>query len=945
MPGVAAAAVATFALSLVGGASIGVALTATALTLVVGGLQAVLAEAPEAPSLQFRRGRTVNIRQPITTRTIVYGEVRVGGTYVFAHTTDIPNAPNKYLHLVIPVAGHEIDSFQAVYMNDVQLTLASDGVDANGITRWKVTNLPYAGVVRVKQHLGGADQLADADLVSDASDKWTTAHRLRGVAYLYLRLWFNKDRFPTSIPTITAIIRGKKVFDPRSSTTAWSDNAALCLRDYLLDARLGLGADASELDAAAFIAAANVCDEAVSLAAGGTEPRYTCNGVVDTARPPVEVIGEMASAMAGFLPITGGLFTVLAGAWRAPTVSIDENDLRGPIRVVTRESRRSRFNAVKGLYASPDNNWQPSDFPAVTNSFYETVDGGVQVWGDIDLPFTTSASMAQRIAKIHLEAHRQEIVVHMPCKLTVLGLRAGDVVQVNNTRMGWVNKPFEVKDFEFGADRDGDVPLVGIDLTLKETASAVYDWSQEETAVDPAPNTTLPDPFTVTAPAGLTADSGTAQLFVAGDGTVVSRVLVSWTASLEGFVASGGGYEVEWSRTDGAGEAQSTGLIRATSVYLTGVQDAAQYDIQVRAINVLGVASAWTQIQHTVVGKSAPPADVQNFGATQNGPVVVLKWDQVADLDLAGYVIRFAPRGITDWEQARPLTEADRGTQLTSASVPPGTWEFFIKAIDTSGNLSVTAARTFATIRTSFDAIYSQAHHPRWEGTLNGFLVHPYNHRLVPLSQVAAAALGWEVFDKFVPSPVADPTYETGFTQLTQLDTVRAYATIRAKTGPGEVGGPNVVFEISGSSAASEAMWDVDPSTAPMWDADPATAPMWSSAPWQQHDVGDVTGQGFRFRLREITDGAVAYIDQFVPTLDVEPRQDGEKDKVIASGGTAITFAEIFHVVPLVNVTPKGSTARFAMATNVTLTGMTIHVFDAAGSDVGGTVDWTARTE
>ena len=59
------------------------------------------------------------------------------------------------------------------------------------------------------------------------------------------------DVFPRGLLTFSAIVKGKKVFDPRTSTTAWSANAALCLRDYLTS-DYGLGANSDEINDTVF---------------------------------------------------------------------------------------------------------------------------------------------------------------------------------------------------------------------------------------------------------------------------------------------------------------------------------------------------------------------------------------------------------------------------------------------------------------------------------------------------------------------------------------------------------------------------------------------------------------------------------------------------------------------------------------------------------------------
>ncbi|MFN7195151.1 MAG: phage tail protein, partial [bacterium] len=346
---------------------------------------------------------------------MIYGQVRTGGAITFLHTTD----GNSKLHLVITLAGHEVEEIGDIYFDDEVVPLDGSG-NATG---------KYAGFVRVQKKLGTDTQTAFADLITEASDKWTADHRQRGRACVYVRLTHNSDLFASGIPNIAAIVKGKKVYDPRTSTTAWSANAALCLADYLTDPIRGLGVDyATRIDETDLIAAANVCDENVTLAAGGTEDRYTCNGTFDTSQRPRDIIASMTGAMAGRASLVGGTWSIFAGAYTAPTITLTEADLRGPIRVSSRLSRRDLANGVKGTFVSPDNKWQASDFPPVSSSTAVTDDGGERLWRDIDLPFTTSAATAQRLARIELRRARQQISVQLAAKLTAYRLVPGDVV-------------------------------------------------------------------------------------------------------------------------------------------------------------------------------------------------------------------------------------------------------------------------------------------------------------------------------------------------------------------------------------------------------------------------------------------------------------------------------------------------------------------------------------
>lgn len=185
--GMAAASTATTALTT--GAFIGGFLaggTGTLLThfLVSTALGAALNALSPKPS--FGAGASgYNVTQTGTAldHQVIYGRVKIAGVRAFDSAT---GAQNKYLHRVLMFAGHEIDAFETFYVNDEALTLDGSG---------EVTApAKYVGKIRIKEHLGTSDQVADPDLVSEVSE-WTADHRLRGIAYIYARLGFDGDAF------------------------------------------------------------------------------------------------------------------------------------------------------------------------------------------------------------------------------------------------------------------------------------------------------------------------------------------------------------------------------------------------------------------------------------------------------------------------------------------------------------------------------------------------------------------------------------------------------------------------------------------------------------------------------------------------------------------------------------------------------------------------------
>ncbi len=357
---------------------------------------------------------------------------------------------------------------------------------------------------------------------------------------------------------------------------------------------------------------------AVTLTFGDIEYRYETHGTVTTDQLLDAVTLELVGAMAGHAIDTGGLWTIRAGAYRTPTVDLTDNDLAGAFTVIPRLSRRETYNGVKGTYISPYNQWVASDFPSIKNDTYKGWDGGVRLWKDISLPFTTSPAMAQRLAKIDLERGRQQITVEATYKLKAFEVMPIDTVRVTRAELGWTNKEFEITNWKFIQIASDTGIGLGVTLSMRETASGVWDWADgEETTVDIAPNTNLPDPSDVPTPTGIVLASGDTNGLLQADGTWAPRMLVTWDSPNNIFVESGGKVRIEYKKSADA-DWIVWAEIRGDSEfdYITDVHVDEDYDVRIQFQNGLGVRGEYSTIEtHTIVGKLVPPVNPSGFTA------------------------------------------------------------------------------------------------------------------------------------------------------------------------------------------------------------------------------------------------------------------------------------------------------------------------------------------
>jgi hypothetical protein len=128
-----------------------------------------------------------------------------------------------------------------------------------------------------------------------------------------------------------------------------------------------------------------------------------------------------------------------------------------------------------------------------------------------------------------------------------------------------------------------------------------------------------------------------------------------------------------------------------------------------------------------VQGKVAPPADIANLTVVSTAGLAQVKWAAVSDLDVivGGYVVvRFTSKtGTVTWADG---IEVERvAGNLNSALVPLASGTYMVKALDSSGNWSVTEAQFAATeaLLTGFTTLSTKTEHTAFSGTKTNMVV------------------------------------------------------------------------------------------------------------------------------------------------------------------------------------------------------------------------------
>jgi hypothetical protein len=403
-------------------ASITAALASTLIGMAITSVTSLLMAGPKLDPPETARSP---LKTSIPPRVSAYGQSRLYGAYVlFENTTYSAPDSDAFAPYAIDVyAVHDgpIDAVVQRYLGDDKITITGNTVNT----------LPHNEYFDSKVHwyetLGqtpGTSFAAITGLLG--STVWSADHRgdgvvTIGVTWAPVKSELFGERFPEGTAAASIAARWQKVFDWRDvtqhvddpTTWKWSDNACLHLAHYRLvreKARRTAGSvfptgaaltDAWNLFFAPTIdywtEAADVCDEAVALLAGGTEKRYRSCFSHKHTDAHKDVLNAMTACFDGWTsPRADGALIVYAGKYYEPTVSI------GPDEIVSYSWQHGivdeeAINQLDITYISQDHDYNVVDADPWKDSDDILARGALRTQGmDFAVP---SHAQARRLAK------------------------------------------------------------------------------------------------------------------------------------------------------------------------------------------------------------------------------------------------------------------------------------------------------------------------------------------------------------------------------------------------------------------------------------------------------------------------------------------------------------------------------------------------------------------
>jgi hypothetical protein len=489
----------------VGATFLGVGIaTFTLVSLGAGIAATLLTPKPKIPASQLSR---LNVGlDPSTPRKIVFGTTAMPLDIRYHESS---GSNQEYVDYIVALAAHKVASINEIWFEEKLAWSSSGGVTAT-----------YSGYLTIQTRTEGT---AGNTIAINGGGKWGSSRRLTGCAYLYIRIKRTGNTKKAESPLVsglpsrvTAIGNGALLYDPRKDSTVpggsgshratdqstWgvytdaddTDNPALQLLWWLLGWKIngklsvGSGVPYTRIDMPSFITAANICDENVTLAIGGTQKRYRTSGTASDSDDRMEIINNLLMSMNGTIRDNGGKLklTVMKNDLADYALTFNESDILGEFDWQQTGSLTENYNVARGRYIDPSNNslYQMVDYPEVG---FASPDGVERVLS-VDLVYVEDGRRAQRIANQVLQRNQYRGMFSTVFSAKALGCQVGDIVLLSFEALGFSNKPFRVVSQEIRFD--GQVPMA-----LVEENAAIYAWDADDLAPITPTAPTIYDPL------------------------------------------------------------------------------------------------------------------------------------------------------------------------------------------------------------------------------------------------------------------------------------------------------------------------------------------------------------------------------------------------------------------------------------------------------------------
>lgn len=243
-------------------------------------------------------------------------------------------------------------------------------------------------------------------------------------------------------PTVTMLVDGRTLYDPRIKGTRFSKNPALVLMDYLTNPVYGAGQYITRemLDIDSFIDVANYCDELVyyenQFGHMVKEPRYEIDLVLQERRSHLDNIKDILRCFAGFIVFSNDKICLRVERSQTPVYHFDKDNIVEKTLAYKGAGIDQSPNKLLITYVEP-----ALDYNAVrvivedsVNQLPPPIGRGRAIEQEIQLAGVARQSQALRLGKIYRDIIRLcPITVTFKTGAMAMHLEAGDIITLTKS--------------------------------------------------------------------------------------------------------------------------------------------------------------------------------------------------------------------------------------------------------------------------------------------------------------------------------------------------------------------------------------------------------------------------------------------------------------------------------------------------------------------------------
>lgn len=243
-------------------------------------------------------------------------------------------------------------------------------------------------------------------------------------------------------PTVTMLVDGRTLYDPRISATRFSKNPALVLMDYMTNPVYGAGQYITKemLDMDSFIDVANYCDELVyyenQFGHMIEEPRYEIDLTLTEKRSHLDNIKDILKCFAGFIVFSNDKICLRVERKQTPVYHFDKDNIVEKSLAYKGAGIDQSPNKLLMTYIEP-----ALDYNAVrvivedsVNQLPPPIGRGRAVEQEIQLAGVARQSQALRLGKIYRDIIRLcPITVTFKTGAMAMHLEPGDIITLTKS--------------------------------------------------------------------------------------------------------------------------------------------------------------------------------------------------------------------------------------------------------------------------------------------------------------------------------------------------------------------------------------------------------------------------------------------------------------------------------------------------------------------------------